>query len=77
MEDYVERIINELPIKISNSDMVLTPSGSNIFEKGNSKSMGKKETGYFHTSVARGMSVAKIDRPNIRQTVVMLSNMVK
>ena len=44
MEDYVERIINKLPIKISNSDTALTPSGSNIFEKVNGKSMGKKET---------------------------------
>ena len=77
MEDYVERIINELPIKISNSYAALTPSGINLFEKGNSKSMGKKETEQFHTSVARGMSVAKIDRLNIRQKVVMFSNMVK
>ena len=37
MYDYVERIINEFPIKISKSYMDLTPAGNNLFEKGNSK----------------------------------------
>ena len=30
-------MINELPMKISNSDKALTPDENNIFEKGNSK----------------------------------------
>ena len=41
MDDYVERVINELPMKIIKSDMNLTPDGNNIFEKGNRKIMGK------------------------------------
>ena len=39
--DYVEMIINNFPMKISNSDTDLTPYGNNIFEKGNIKSLGK------------------------------------
>ena len=42
MDDYVERIINELQIKISNSNTYLTPGGNNRFEKGNRESLGKK-----------------------------------
>ena len=42
MDDYVESIINEFPMKISKSYTALTPSGNNIFEKGNSKRLGRK-----------------------------------
>ena len=42
--NYVEIIINEFPMKISNSDTYLTPDGNNIFGKGNRIIIGKKET---------------------------------
>ena len=35
MDDYVEIMINEFPMKISNSDTDLTTHRNNIFEKGN------------------------------------------
>ena len=41
-DDYVERIINDFQMKIINSVKYLTPYGNNIFEKGNSKRLGKK-----------------------------------
>ena len=40
--DYVERMINELTMKISNCNTALTPAGNNIFEKDNRKRLGKK-----------------------------------
>ena len=40
-DDYVERMINYLPTKLSKSDTDLTPAGNNIFEKGNKKSQVK------------------------------------
>ena len=55
MEDYVERIINEFSMKISRSDTDLTPYVNNIFEKGNSKRLSKKENEKLHTSVERGI----------------------
>ena len=42
MYNYVERINNELPMKISKSDTDSTPDRNNLFEKGNIKIMGKK-----------------------------------
>ena len=45
MDDYTERIISESPMKIRKSDTDLTPSRNIYFEKGNRKSLGKKETG--------------------------------
>ena len=36
-------MINELPMKISNSDKALTPDENNLFEKGNRKSQVLKK----------------------------------
>ena len=35
MDNYFERMNNDLPMKISRSDTALTPAGDNIFERGN------------------------------------------
>ena len=43
MDAYVERIINNSPIKINKSDMALTSTGNNIFGKVNSKVWVKKK----------------------------------
>ena len=42
IDNYVERIINEFPTKISKCDAALTPVGNNIFEKVKIKRLGKK-----------------------------------
>ena len=42
--NYVERMFNEFPIKICNSDTALTPYENNLFEKVIRKRLGKKET---------------------------------
>ena len=76
MDDYVERMINEFSIKISKINTALTPDGNNIFEKGNIKRLGKKETEEFHASLSRGIFVVSRAIPDILQTVVVLSTMV-
>ena len=43
MNDYVEVMINKLPMKIIKSDTALTPAENNIFEKGNIKGLGKNK----------------------------------
>ena len=42
MDNYVESMINDFPMKISKSDTALTPSVNNIFEHFKSKRLGKK-----------------------------------
>ena len=44
MDNYVEIIIDWFPRKISKIGEALTQAGNNIFFKGNSKRLGKKET---------------------------------
>ena len=56
MDNYVERVINEFPMKISNSDTDLKPARENIFWK-------VTEKGY--TSVSRIIFVANRARPGI------------
>ena len=46
-------------MKISNSDMDLTPARNYLFEEGNKKRLGKKLNEEFHTSVSRVMFLAK------------------
>ena len=77
MNDYVERVINKFPMRISRSDMALNPAGNNISEKGDIKRLGKKETEQFHTSVSRIMFIAKREGPYIHQTAAVLSTRVK
>ena len=43
MNNYVENVIDDFPVKISNSDTDLTPYGNNILDKVNSKRMGKNK----------------------------------
>ena len=47
MDDYVERMINDYPMKISNSDTDFTPTGNNIIEKGNRKRLVKNKPKLF------------------------------
>ena len=77
MKNYVERMIHEFPMKISSSDTDLTPDGNNIFDKCNRKSLGKKETEEFHTSVAIGIVLDKRAIPDIHQTFAVLLKRVK
>ena len=70
-------ITNELLMKIIRIDTDLTPSRNTIFEKGNRKSLGKKETEELHTSVARVIIFSDIVRPYIHQTAAVLSTRVK
>ena len=42
MDDYVEIMINEFPMKTSKSDTALTPADNLYFEKGNRKRLGRK-----------------------------------
>ena len=43
MDDYVERMINYLPIRIIRSGTALTPSGNNVFENATAKFWEKKK----------------------------------
>ena len=53
MDNYVETMIKELPIKIIQSNTDITPTENNVFWKYNSKRLVKRETKYFLDSVAR------------------------
>ena len=43
MDDYVERMIIDFTMKIIRNDLALTPTGNNIFKKGNRKRIGENE----------------------------------
>ena len=76
MDNSIEMMINEFPMNIIRSDTALTPYVNNISLKGNRKSLGKIIE-YLHTSIAGRMFVAKRMRPDIHQTVAVLSTRVE
>ena len=41
MDDYVQKIIHNLPQKMGSTDMAITPDGDNLFENGSCKPLGK------------------------------------
>ena len=77
MDDYVERIFNDFLMKISKSNRDLSSARNDLFEEGNRKILGERYSEEFHTSVERGIFVTKRVRPNIHQTVLVLSIRVK
>ena len=77
MDNYVERMINEFPMKRRKSDTALTPTGNNIFGKDNRNRLGKKETEELLPSAARRIFVAKRARQDIHQTAVVFTIRIK
>ena len=55
MNDYVERTINELPMKIVKSDTALTPAGNNLLKKVRSKSYEKINRRVPYLSIKRNI----------------------
>ena len=53
MDDYVEIMSNEFPMKTSKSYADLNKDKVNLFKKYNRKSLVKKETEEFHTLVSK------------------------
>jgi hypothetical protein len=59
MTDYVEGMIEDFPIKLTEKDIAATPANDNLFKKDNSKKLDTKRAEVFHTFVAKGLFILK------------------
>ena len=59
MKDYILKMLEEFPVKLSENDAAKMPDGSKLMEKGNSKPLDKERAKVFHTTVAQGLFVSK------------------
>ena len=77
MTKYVEDLINGFPIKFKKEQVALTPAGEKLFEIGQGKRLEDKRREIFHSTVAKGLFLAKRGRPDIQQTIALLCTRVR
>ena len=77
MEKYVESMINEFPEELKNTDTVMSPSTSDLFQHNNSNPLSKSKAEIFHTMVAKALFLSKRAWPDIQPTVAYLCTRVK
>ena len=76
MDDYVEKMIEEFPVKLKSTDTAMSPASNSLFEIGNSKLLAKDRANIFHTFVAKALFLSKRARPDIQPTVAVLATRV-
>jgi hypothetical protein len=69
MTRYIEKMVDEFPIKLKSTDLASTPAADNLFDAGTGKKLEKDRKEIFHTWVAKGLFVAKRARPDIHPTI--------
>lgn len=77
MVDYILKMLEESPIKLSKTDTATTPASNGLMQKGHSQTLDKKRKKAFHTTVAQGLFVSKRGRPDIQPTVAVLCTRVQ
>ena len=63
MDDHVEKMAQTFPKKLNSTEMEIAPSGNNLFDNGNGKSLGKSKSEYFHMMVAKALFLSKTAMP--------------
>jgi hypothetical protein len=77
MTRYIEKMVDEFPIKLKSTDLASTPAADNLFDAGTGKKLEKDRKEIFHTWVAKGLFVAKRARPDIHPTIAVLCTRVR
>ena len=62
---YVEKMINEFPIKLKKSYTVTTPANKQMFKQDNGNKLELKKAEMFHRMVAKALYIAKPGQPDI------------
>ena len=74
---YVEKMIDEFPIKLKKSDTVTTPANEQMFKQDDGNKLEPKKAEMFHRMVAKALYIAKRGRPDIQPIVAVLTTRVK
>ena len=77
MAKYVEEMLKSFPIQFSDKQVASTPAGDRIFDQGTGKTLEDKRKEVFHTTVAKGLFLAKRGRPDIQATIALLCTRVQ
>ncbi len=77
MNEYVQNMLNEFPVKFKPEDRVKTPAGVDMFSADNSKRLNEKDREMFHRMTAKALFLCKRARPDIQPIVSVLCTRVK
>ena len=77
MDEYVEKMINEFPIKFGEDDKQETPAGNDLLDAGRGSLLDNERRETFHSFVAKGLFVSKRARIDIHPTVSVLATRVR
>ncbi|CAJ1968085.1 unnamed protein product [Cylindrotheca closterium] len=77
MDDYVDRMLSEFPVKFKDNEIQETPAGNNLLEKGKGAPLEKERHEVFHLFVAKSLFLSKRARLDISPTVSILASRVQ
>ena len=76
-EERVKDIVSLWVEKLKDTDMVITPTSLNLFEKGRGRLLNVEQKENIHSVVAKALFVCRQSRPDMMPTVSILSGRVR
>ena len=76
MTAYIQKMLDEFPIKFKENENQITPAGTDMFSGDDSKRLGDEEREAFHKTTAQGLFVSKRGRPDIHPIISVLCTRV-
>jgi len=77
MDEYVQNMLDEFPIKFAEAHKQATPAGNDLMRAGTGNLLDKKKRECFHSFVAKGLFLSKRARLDVHQTIAVLSSRVR
>ena len=77
MDEYVQKMIDEFPIKFGDDVTQETPAGNDLLDAGRGAKLDDEKREIFHSIVAKGLILSKRARLDIHPTVSVLATRVK
>ncbi|CAJ1946144.1 unnamed protein product [Cylindrotheca closterium] len=77
MDDYVNRMLNEFPVKFKENEGCKTPASNDLLSIGKGEKLDDEKRETFHTFIAKGLFLSKRARLDIAPTISVLSTRVQ
>ena len=77
MDDYIERMLEEFPIKFGSDDVQETPAGNTLLDVGKGRLLDDERKEVFHSFVAKCLFLSKRARLDTLLTVSVLASRVQ
>ena len=77
MDEYVQRMLDDFPVKFKEDEKQETPAASNLLEVGKGSKLETKRHEIFHSFVAKNLFLSKRARLDIAPTVAILASRVQ